>query len=73
MWLYEPAAYRLVAELQQLVRQPVDVADELSQRLFEVDGCLQDLVTAVHPRGVGGLQVRRHQKNNSRALTQGAS
>ena len=55
-WPSEPAAYRLVAELQQLVGQPVDVADEFRQRLFEVDGRLQDLVTAVHPRRVGGLQ-----------------
>lgn len=45
--------YRLVAELQQLVRQLVGVTDEFLQRTFEADGFFQDLITAVHPHRVG--------------------
>lgn len=45
--------YRLVAELQQLVSQPVGISDEFLQRLFEAYGFLKDLITAVHTHGVG--------------------
>ncbi len=48
--------YRLVAELQQLVCQPVGVSDEFLQRLFETDGFLKDLITAIHSRGVRRLK-----------------
>lgn len=47
--------YRLVAELQQLVRQLVGVTDEFLQRIFEADGFFQDLIAAVHPHRVGRL------------------
>lgn len=48
--------YRLVAELQQLVSQSVGISDEFLQRLFETDGFLKDLITAIHAHGVGRLQ-----------------
>lgn len=60
------SVYRLVAELQQLVSQPVGVPDEFLQRLFETDGFLEDLITAVHPHGVGRLEEK--QNNNPQTI-----
>ena len=53
--------YRLVAELQQLVRQPVGVSNEFLQRIFETDGFLEDLIAAIHAHRVGRLN--RTQQN----------
>lgn len=50
--------YRLVAELQQLVSEPVCVSDEFLQRLFKADSFLKDLIAAVHTH-----RVRRLGKN----------
>lgn len=51
--------YRLVAQLQQLVSQPVGIPDEFLQRLFETDGFLKNLIAAVHPHGVRRLGEKK--------------
>lgn len=50
------SAYWLVAELQQFVRQPSGVSDEFLQRLFETDGFLENLITAIHPHWIRRLR-----------------
>lgn len=49
------SAHRFVAELQQLVSQSGCISNEFLQRLFQTDGLLKNLITAVHTHGVGGL------------------
>lgn len=48
--------YRLVAELQQLVRQFVGISNKFPQRLLKTDSFLKYLITAVHTHGVGRLK-----------------
>lgn len=56
------SVYRLVAELQQLVSQSVGVSDEFLQGLFETDGFLKDLITAIHTHGVRRLKNKKHSQ-----------
>lgn len=51
--------YRLVAELQQLVSEPVRISNEFLQRLFKTDSFFKDLITAVHTHGVGRLEKKK--------------
>lgn len=61
--------YRLVAELQQLVGQPVGISNEFLQRLFKTNCFLKDLITTVHTHRIGRLKEKKTARSECEVIS----